>query len=66
MEYDELKEKLLEIPYATGFSIYYSRKYNTYNVKLYRNRRRTVEAMLCTTFDECYDKIKKKLMEERY
>lgn len=57
MNYDEFKNKLMRIPYATGFSVYYNKKYGTYSVYLYRHMKRTIKVSLCSNFDECYKKI---------
>ena len=64
MNYEELKDKLLEVKYATGMTVYYNKKYKKYTVKLHRNRRFTIEAR-GETLDECYEKILLKLEKER-
>ena len=64
MNYEELRDKLLKVKYATGVSVYYNKKYERYTVKLHRNRRWTIEAN-GKTFDECYTKILMRLQKER-
>ena len=64
MNYEELRDKLLKVKHATGVSVYYSKKYREYTVKLHRNRRWTIEAR-GKTLDECYTTILMKLQKER-
>lgn len=63
MKYEELKNLLMDISYATGFTVYYDNKYRTYDLQLYRNRRRTIRVSLCNSLDECYEKVKKRIEE---